>query len=119
MIDASSPPRRLSILESSPHYSLSYRRVGVKLDGRPMPSNVEEYDADEGWIRTVSGRRLSGVVEPYWRRSLGTGSPEERPQPEDRRAMMLALAADRRKMKEQKRASLIEKREKQKRGDVE
>lgn len=75
------PPDHLSIDPSSPFYSeeVLSRDVGVRFNGVEK-TNVHEYDVAEGWVRievpTARDRRgnpmvikLSGTVEPYFRRA--------------------------------------------------
>lgn len=75
------PPRRLSMDPASPHYRPfeETKKVGVRFKGVEK-KNVYEYDADEGWVRLLTGTRgtdrqgkpftvkLQGRVEPYWRK---------------------------------------------------
>ena len=73
------PPDRLSINPSSPHFdgSLLERGVGIRFKGVEK-TNVEEYSVSEGWVRVAVGStrdrkgnpltiKLSGPVEPYFR----------------------------------------------------
>ena len=75
------PPNRLSIDPSSPFHSEEALRrdVGIRFNGVEK-TNVHEYDVAEGWVRvevpTAKDRRgnpmlikLSGTVEPYFRRA--------------------------------------------------
>jgi hypothetical protein len=72
------PPDRLSVDPSSPHYdeALLKRGVGIRFKGVEK-RNVEEYCVSEGWIKVVAGTardrqgraitlKLSGSVEPYF-----------------------------------------------------
>lgn len=74
-----SPPDRLSVNPSSPHYdaALLERGVGVRFNGAEK-TNVEEYCVSEGWVRLAAGAsrdrkgnpmtiKLKGVVEPYFK----------------------------------------------------
>lgn len=67
---------RLSADPSSPYYNKEVlRKIGVKVNGVPMPSNVREFCVSEGWVdvqRKVSGkweveRRTGVIVEPFER----------------------------------------------------
>ena len=73
------PPDRLSINPSSPHYdeALLARGVGIRFNGREK-TNVDEYCVSEGWVRVAAGNakdrfgnpmtvKLKGKVEPYFR----------------------------------------------------
>ncbi|MCH9722516.1 MAG: DUF3297 family protein [Actinomycetia bacterium] len=75
------PPNHLSIDPSSPFHSEEALRrdVGIRFNGVEK-TNVHEYDVTEGWVRvevpTAKDRRgkpmlikLSGTVEPYFRRA--------------------------------------------------
>ncbi|MCX2715146.1 DUF3297 family protein [Mycolicibacterium sp. J2] len=75
------PPNHLSIDPRSPFYDeeVLSRDVGIRFNGAEK-TNVHEYDVAEGWVRvevpTAMDRRgnpmvvkLSGTVEPYFRRS--------------------------------------------------
>ncbi len=75
------PPNHLSIDPSSPFHSEEALRrdVGIRFNGVEK-TNVHEYDVAEGWVRvevpTAKDRRgnpmlikLSGTVEPYFRRA--------------------------------------------------
>lgn len=80
IFDPEAPPRRLSMDPASPHYRPfdQTKKVGVRFKGVEK-KNVYEYDADEGWVRLLTGTRgtdrqgkpftvkLQGRVEPYWR----------------------------------------------------
>jgi hypothetical protein len=72
------PPDRLSVDPSSPHYdeALLKRGVGIRFKGVEK-KNVEEYCVSESWIKVVAGTardrqgraitlKLSGPVEPYF-----------------------------------------------------
>jgi hypothetical protein len=73
------PPDRLAIDPSSPHYDEQAlaRGVGIRFKGVEK-TNVEEYCVSEGWIRVAAGKgrdrhgnpltlKLQGPVEPYFR----------------------------------------------------
>ena len=73
------PPDRLSVNPSSPHYSapMLERGVGVRFNGAEK-TNVEEYCVSEGWVRLAAGAsrdrkgnpmtiKLKGLVEPYFK----------------------------------------------------
>ena len=73
------PPDRLSIDPSSPHYNEAVlaRDVGIRFNNVEK-SNVEEYCVSEGWVRVSAGKakdrhgrpltiKYSGVVEPYFK----------------------------------------------------
>ena len=75
------PPDRLSVDPSSPHYdeTVLARDVGIKFNGTEK-TNVEEYCVSEGWIKVAAGKakdrfgktltiKLRGTVEPYYRGS--------------------------------------------------
>lgn len=75
------PPNQLSIDPRSPFYDeeVLSRDVGIRFNGAEK-TNVVEYDVAEGWVRvevpTAKDRRgnpmvvkLSGTVEPYFRRA--------------------------------------------------
>ena len=72
------PPDRLSIDPSSPHFSAEalQRGVGIKFKDRQR-HDVEEYSISEGWIRVQAGKtvdrhgkpltiKLSGPVEAWF-----------------------------------------------------
>lgn len=72
------PPDRLSVDPSSPHYDAEVlqRGVGIRFKGEEK-TNVEEYCVSEGWVRLALGNRvdrkgkaltvkLQGPVEPYF-----------------------------------------------------
>lgn len=63
-VDPNAPPRRLRLSDSTRDIC---KRVGVRFNGTAMPGNVYAYDVDEDWIEMKDGRRLRGIVEPYWR----------------------------------------------------
>ncbi|TPI86395.1 hypothetical protein [Mesorhizobium sp. B2-8-9] len=65
-IDPDAPPRRLRLSDSTRDIC---KRVGVRFNGIGMPGNVYAYDVDEDWIELKDGRRLRGLVEPYWKQS--------------------------------------------------
>lgn len=73
------PPDRLSINPSSPHFdgALLERGIGIRFKGIEK-NNVEEYCISEGWVRVAAGNtrdrkgnpltiKLSGQVEAYFR----------------------------------------------------
>jgi hypothetical protein len=73
------PPDRLSVDPSSPHYDAAVleRGVGVRFRGEEK-TNVEEYCVSEGWVRVAVGNKvdrrgapltmkLQGEVAPYFR----------------------------------------------------
>jgi hypothetical protein len=73
------PPDRLSVDPSSPHYdeAVLARDVGIRFNGQEK-NNVEEYCVSEGWIRVAAGKakdrngrpitiKLKGTVEPYFK----------------------------------------------------
>jgi hypothetical protein len=73
------PPDRLSVDPSSPHYDEAAlaRGVGIRFKGQEK-TNVDEYCVSEGWVRLVAGNakdrrgqpltlKLQGPVEPYFR----------------------------------------------------
>jgi hypothetical protein len=73
------PPDRLSVDPTSPHYDEAAlaRGVGVRFKGQEK-TNVDEYCVSEGWVRVVAGTakdrrgqaltlKLQGAVEPYFR----------------------------------------------------
>lgn len=73
------PPDRLSIDPTSPHYDAEVlaRGVGIRFKGQEK-TNVDEYCVSEGWVRVVAGNakdrrgqpltvKLQGPVEPYFR----------------------------------------------------
>lgn len=72
------PPDRLSLDPSSPHFNaeLLQRGVGIRFNGNEK-TNVEEYSVSEGWIKVAAGKsrdrfgnpmtmKLKGTVEPYF-----------------------------------------------------
>lgn len=73
------PPDRLSVDPTSPHYDgpALERGVGVRFKGVEK-NNVEEYCVSESWVRLAVGTtkdrsgnpltlKLQGPVEPYFR----------------------------------------------------
>lgn len=73
------PPDRLSVNPSSPHYDEAElaRDVGIRFNGLEK-TNVEEYCVSEGWIKVAAGKakdrfgkaimiKLKGTVEPYYK----------------------------------------------------
>jgi len=80
------PPDRLSINPSSPHFdgALLERGVGIRFKGVEK-NNVEEYCISEGWVRVAAGNtrdrkgnpltiKLSGSVEAYFRDIAAAGA---------------------------------------------
>jgi hypothetical protein len=78
------PPDRLSVDPSSPHYdeAVLARDVGIRFNGQEK-NNVEEYCVSEGWIRVAAGKakdrngrpitiKLKGTVEPYFKTAAET-----------------------------------------------
>lgn len=74
------PPDRLSIDPSSPHFDQSVleRGIGIRFKGVER-NDVEEYSIPEGWIRVALGKKvdrhgrpltikLTGPVEAYFQR---------------------------------------------------
>lgn len=72
------PPDRLSLDPSSPHFDPAHLRrgIGIRFKGRERV-DVEEYSVSEKWIRVAAGKsvdrrgrpitiKLSGEVEPYY-----------------------------------------------------
>jgi Protein of unknown function (DUF3297) len=72
------PPDRLSIDPSSPHFDAEtlQRGIGVRFKGNER-RDVEEYSISEGWIRVQAGKtvdrhgkpltiKLSGAVEVWF-----------------------------------------------------
>ena len=51
------PPDRLSVDPSSPHYDEAVlgRGVGIRFNGQER-TNIEEYCVSEGWVRVAAGR---------------------------------------------------------------
>jgi hypothetical protein len=83
------PPDRLSLDPSSPHFQaeLLQRGVGIRFNGQEK-TNVEEYCVSEGWIKVAAGRsrdrfgnpmtvKLKGTVEPYYEREAGGDADSE------------------------------------------
>jgi hypothetical protein len=75
---ADTPPDRLSINPTSPHFDgdALRRGVGIRFKGRER-TDVEEYCLGEGWIRVAAGKaldrrgqpvtvKLSGPVEAWY-----------------------------------------------------
>ena len=75
------PPARLSIDPSSPHFNeeVLARGIGIRFKGIER-RDVEEYDVGEAWIRVALGKKvdrrgkpltvkLAGEVEPYYQTS--------------------------------------------------
>ena len=78
------PPDRLSVDPSSPHYdeAVLARDVGIRFNGQEK-TNVEEYCVSEGWIKVAAGKakdrngrpitiKLKGTVEPYFKAAADT-----------------------------------------------
>lgn len=76
------PPDRLSVNPTSPHYDADVlaRGVGIKFKGEEK-TNVDEYCVSEGWVRLAVGKavdrkgnaltvKLQGPVEPYFQNSV-------------------------------------------------
>jgi Protein of unknown function (DUF3297) len=74
------PPDRLSIDPSSPHFDQSVleRGIGIRFKGAER-TDVEEYSISEGWIRVALGKKvdrhgrpltikLTGEVEAWFER---------------------------------------------------
>ena len=72
------PPDRLSIDSSNPHFNAEalQRGVGIRFKGNER-KDVEEYSISEGWIRVQAGKtvdrrgkpltiKLSGPVEAWY-----------------------------------------------------
>lgn len=72
------PPDRLSVNPSSPHFGgdLLSRGIGIRFKGKQR-HDVEEYSISEGWIRVAAGKsrdrfgqpmtiKLSGEVEAWF-----------------------------------------------------
>ncbi len=77
------PPDRLSVDPSSPHYDEAVlgRGVGIRFNGQER-TNIEEYCVSEGWVRVAAGRardrrgrpmtlKLKGEVVPYFQDLAG------------------------------------------------
>lgn len=82
------PPDRLSIDPSSPHFNAEalQRGVGIKFKDRQR-HDVEEYSISEGWIRVQAGKtvdrrgkpltiKLNGAVEA-WFENPAEGSDQD------------------------------------------
>jgi hypothetical protein len=76
------PPDRLSVNPSSPHFGgdLLSRGIGIRFNGKQR-HDVEEYSISEGWIRVAAGKsrdrfgqpmtiKLSGAVEAWFEDSV-------------------------------------------------
>ncbi|MFV0646074.1 MAG: DUF3297 family protein [Sphingomonadaceae bacterium] len=85
-VTADTPPDRLAINPSSPHFDAEklQRGVGIRFKGTQR-SNVEEYCISEGWVRVQAGKtmdrkgnpltiKLNGPVEA-WYEDLGADAP--------------------------------------------
>jgi hypothetical protein len=124
MLVLDQPPRHLSSDKRNPHYNPVYVRVGVRFDGVDR-TDVNEYDADAGWIRIRHKRQgrwvlgsdgryvttqLVGLVEPYFR--AGAAKPaDEIVRPErtaEEHSAALEAAARKRAMRAAKLAANIE-----------
>ncbi|MBC6941807.1 MAG: DUF3297 family protein [Xanthomonadales bacterium] len=81
------PPDRLSVDPSSPHYDEAVlgRGVGIRFNGQER-TNIEEYCVSEGWVRVAAGRardrrgrpmtlKLKGEVVPYFQDLAGADTP--------------------------------------------
>ncbi|KAB2898801.1 MAG: DUF3297 family protein [Dokdonella sp.] len=77
------PPDRLSVDPTSPHYDEAVlgRGVGIRFNGQER-TNIEEYCVSEGWVRVAAGRardrrgrpmtlKLKGEVVPYFQDLAG------------------------------------------------
>jgi len=86
MTMSDTPPDRLSLDPSSPHFNaeLLQRGVGIRFNGNEK-TNVEEYSVSEGWIKVAAGKsrdrfgnpmtmKLKGTVEPYFQDSAAAGA---------------------------------------------
>jgi len=82
------PPDRLSVNPSSPHYDADVlaRGVGIKFKGEEK-TNVDEYCVSEGWVRLAVGKavdrkgnaltvKLQGPVEPYFQSGVVSDEAE-------------------------------------------
>jgi len=80
------PPDRLAISPSSPHFDAERLRrgVGIRFKGTQR-TNIEEYCISEGWVRVQAGKsmdrkgnpltiKLNGPVEA-WYEDLGENAP--------------------------------------------
>ncbi len=83
------PPNRMSVNPSSPHFDeeLLRRGVGVRFNGRER-TDVEEYSVSEGWIRVAAGKsrdrygqpmtlKLSGTVETWFHDTTAAAGAEQ------------------------------------------
>lgn len=81
------PPDRLSVDPTSPHYDEAVlgRGVGIRFNGQER-TNIEEYCVSEGWVRVAAGRardrrgrpmtlKLKGEVVPYFQDLAGADTP--------------------------------------------
>ena len=82
------PPDRLSIDPSSPHFDQAAleRGIGIRFKGQER-RDVEEYSIPDGWIRVALGKKvdrhgrpltikLNGEVESWFERPSGAGADE-------------------------------------------
>ena len=82
------PPDRLSLDPSSPHFNaeLLQRGVGIRFNGNEK-TNVEEYSVSEGWIKVAAGKsrdrfgnpmtmKLKGTVEPYFQNAAAAADTQ-------------------------------------------
>ncbi len=83
---ADTPPERLSVNSTSPHFNADVlqRGIGIRFKDR-VRTDVEEYSISEGWIRVQAGKtmdrkgqpltlKLNGPVEA-WFEDLGDNPP--------------------------------------------
>jgi len=89
------PPDRLSLDPSSPHFNaeLLQRGVGIRFNGNEK-TNVEEYSVSEGWIKVAAGKsrdrfgnpmtmKLKGVVEPYFQNAAAAAADDTQASDDD------------------------------------
>lgn len=103
---SSSPPRAFRITKGNRDIAV---RIGVRLDGVDRPNDVIAYDVDEGWIQTKDtvargkGKRMTGVVEAYWRTPAARATmPTIAKQTKDQANEALARAEAKRRRKAEK-----------------
>ncbi len=82
------PPDRLSIDPSSPHFNVDVLRRGVDIRFRGVERrDVEEYCMSEGWVRVQAGKtvdrhgkplllKLTGPVEAWFEQAAEDGAAE-------------------------------------------
>ena len=83
------PPDRLSIDPSSPHFDQAAleRGIGIRFKGQER-RDVEEYSIPDGWIRVALGKKvdrngrpltikLNGEVESWFERPAADGASDE------------------------------------------